>query len=34
MAQAGPSSGTAGTRTGVDTCNSQGCLCCGTYEGC
>ncbi|XP_035274238.1 nuclear GTPase SLIP-GC-like isoform X3 [Anguilla anguilla] len=28
MAQAGPSSGTAGTRTGVDTCNSQGCLCC------
>ncbi|XP_035274315.1 nuclear GTPase SLIP-GC-like [Anguilla anguilla] len=29
MAQAGPSSGTAGTRTGVDTCNSQGCICCG-----
>ncbi|XP_035281912.1 uncharacterized protein LOC118231773 [Anguilla anguilla] len=28
MAQAGPSSGTAGTRTGVDTCNSQGCRCC------
>ncbi|XP_035287859.1 nuclear GTPase SLIP-GC-like isoform X2 [Anguilla anguilla] len=29
MAQAGPSSRTAGTRTGVDTCNSQGCICCG-----
>ncbi|XP_035287843.1 nuclear GTPase SLIP-GC-like [Anguilla anguilla] len=29
MAQKGPSSGTAGTRTGVDTCNSQGCRCCG-----
>ncbi|XP_064158050.1 nuclear GTPase SLIP-GC-like isoform X3 [Anguilla rostrata] len=28
MAQAGPSSRTAGTRTGVDTCNSQGCRCC------
>ncbi|KAG5856079.1 hypothetical protein ANANG_G00004150, partial [Anguilla anguilla] len=28
MAQAGPSSGTAGTRTGVDTCKSQGCICC------
>ncbi|XP_064157797.1 nuclear GTPase SLIP-GC-like isoform X2 [Anguilla rostrata] len=28
MAQAGPSSRTAGTRTGVDTCNSKGCLCC------
>ncbi|XP_064157946.1 nuclear GTPase SLIP-GC-like isoform X6 [Anguilla rostrata] len=29
MAQKGPSSGTGGTRTGVDTCNSQGCRCCG-----
>ncbi|XP_064157818.1 nuclear GTPase SLIP-GC-like isoform X2 [Anguilla rostrata] len=29
MAQAGPSSGTAGACTGVDTCNSQGCICCG-----
>ncbi|XP_064158133.1 nuclear GTPase SLIP-GC-like [Anguilla rostrata] len=28
MAEAGPSSWTAGYRTGVDTCKFQGCLCC------
>ncbi|XP_035274329.1 nuclear GTPase SLIP-GC-like [Anguilla anguilla] len=28
MAQAGPSSRTAGTRMGIDTCKFQGCICC------